>query len=161
MLVSVGAFKLVGPVHAIRGSQKLEELTPLVYLFPIFLPVGMLVGDMLQRLLAGDRREGLTLGLGLVGLALLGGARFAFLVPLSGHAVVLGFFLVLHARTTSVGPLVVGGLLMLQVCYYKLFVWRDPLTLGLGLAAGAALGGLHEVVIGGGWGRRVRDRRRQ
>ena len=139
MLASIVAFRLIGPIHAIRGSTKLAELTPLAYLFPIFLPVGMLAGDMLRQGLTGDRRGALALGFGLLGLVLLGAARFAFLVPLSGHAVVLGFFLPWYATQRSIGPLIVGGLLLVQVAYYKLAVWRDPLTLGLGLLVGVAL----------------------
>ena len=150
MLASIGAFWLIGPIHAIRGSTKLEELTPLVYLFPIFLPVGMLVADVLLLFSTGDRRRGVALGLGFLGLVLLGAARFAFLVPLSGHAVVLGFFLLWYARRRSVGPLIVGGVLLVQVAYYKLAVWHDPLTLGLGLVAGAALGGLQALAVGVG-----------
>ncbi len=139
MLVSILAFRLIGPVHAIRGSTRLVELTPLLYLFPVFLPIGMLVGDTVQRALTRDCRGALALGCGLVCLVLLAAGRFAFLIPLSGHAVVLGFFLFWYAREALVGHLVVGGLLLLQVTYYKLVVWRDPVTLGLGLLAGAAL----------------------
>jgi hypothetical protein len=149
MLASIVVFNQIAPVHAIRGSTRLEEFTPLIYLFPIFLPIGLLVGEVVWRGLTHDRRAAYALAVALLSLALLGGARFAFLVPLSGHAVVLGFFLVFCARRVSVGPLIVGGLLLLQLAYYKLMVWRDPLTLGLGLVAGAALGGLHEVATGG------------
>jgi hypothetical protein len=87
--------------------------------------------------------------LGLLGLVLLGAARFAFLVPLSGHAVVLGFFLLWYVRRVVVAPIVVGGLLLVQVAYYKLAVWHDPLTLGLGLLVGVALA-LGLCLIGGG-----------
>jgi hypothetical protein len=145
-------------VHAIRGSTKLEELTPLAYLFPIFLPVGMLAGEAVWRTLAGERLRACILAFALLSLVVLGGARFAFLIPLSGHAVVLGFFLVWYARRTAVGPLLVGGLLLLQTAYYKLVVWHDPLTLSLGLCAGAALAVLHELALAGAR-RLVGDRR--
>jgi hypothetical protein len=160
MLASIAAFRLIGPVHAIRGSTKLEELTPLVYLFPIFLAVGMLAGEVVWCILAGERIGAATLALALLSLVLLSGARFAFLIPLSGHAVVLGFFLLWYARRMAVGPLIVGGLLLLQAAYYKLVVWRDPLTLSLGLLAGAALAVLHELAPAGARGL-MRDRREQ
>ncbi len=79
------------------------------------------------------------------GAVVLGAVRFVGpLVPFSGHML---FFTYSVLATRSTPYRLLALVLAVETTWFKLGLWRDPASWGLGIAAGAALAGVRAVLI--------------
>jgi hypothetical protein len=152
-----GALWLIhkGPVPVVRITTPLPEITPFWYMLLAFPVLGMLVADWMDL----ARLRGLDLATAELGcqIALIVGlsaVRLDSRIPLSGHALLIAYFLLRRLWLRNVPPpqsrleiwLAAGALG--GVAYPKLMWWDDPVTL---LAGIGAAGGLAAI---SGWVRR-------
>ncbi len=135
-----------GPTPVIRITTPLAEPAPFWYMLSAFPVLGFLVADLLDLY----RREGLRRGtvelaFQIALLVALSSLRLGVRLPISGHALLLSYFLF---RRRLFGPSatrwhriewLIGLGLLAVVAYPKLFWWRDPVTLLTGIALGAVL----------------------
>lgn len=136
----------IGRVYVVRGSVQTGTVVPLWYNLAAFPVLGMLVADWVVLLSRhGWGMRTLELGVQIALLTGISAVRVATGIPISGHALLMGYFL---TRRMVVGPLspwwartevfVAAGLLGLTA-HRKLVVWDDPLTLCTGLGLGCVL----------------------
>jgi hypothetical protein len=156
-----GALWLIhkGPVPVVRITTPLPEMAPFWYMLLAFPVLGMLVADWVDL----ARLRGLDLATAELGcqIALIVGlsaVRLDSRIPLSGHALLIAYFLFRRLWLRNVPPpqsrleiwLAAGALG--GVAYPKLMWWDDPVTLlvGIGVAGGlAAVSGWVGRVTGG------------
>lgn len=143
---------LQGPMPVIRGTTPLPEAAPFWYMVLAFPFLGLLLADLLDLY----RAEGITLPtleLALqIGLILvLSSARLGLRIPLSGHSLLLSYFILrkllmrpLSKRSRFELWLAVGALS--AVAYPKLAWWDDPVTLFTGGTAGVLLAAISRLV---------------
>jgi uncharacterized membrane protein YeaQ/YmgE (transglycosylase-associated protein family) len=143
-----------GPVKVVVGRTEIDEFAPTWYMVSAFPVLGMLAADVIER----ARRHGIlareTLGLGgAVALVVaLANLRLGVRWPVSGHVLLLAFFLVLRATfrakpdgrpraeaVASTVEFVLATSILVAVSVIKLIHWHDTLTWSVGLAAGGAL----------------------
>lgn len=144
-----------GPEPVFRGSTPLDEQVPFLYMLLAFPVLGMLVADAADAFLdrAGWARCVEAVGRVAV-LVALGGLRLDAHVPMSGHALIASFVAVHRAVEAPAGTrttrLELAGAVatLAAVGWIKLAWWDDPLTLGVGLAVGAALAAGFRAVAG-------------
>ena len=151
-----GVHRTFGPFQVIRGMVTVPgQWTPASYLCFVFLPFGVLVGDVAAR----ARRDPASVAgpaAAVAALSVLATLRLVALIPFSGHALFAAYYLChesdRRAATGHAGAvpwrLVAAGLLALQILYFKIHVWGDVGT----LVSGTLLG-LTVWSIASRWGR--------
>ncbi len=137
---------LQGPMPVIRITTPLPEAAPFWYMVLAFPFLGLLLADLLDLY----RSEGLTvrpLELAFqIGLILvLSSARLGFRIPLSGHSLLLSYFMfrkllmrTFPQRQSQLEPWLAAGALG-AVAYPKLVWWNDAVTFFAGVTVGALL----------------------
>ncbi len=139
-----------GPHAVVRVVTPLPEQVPFAYMESAFLILGMLVADLLEKLRGGLARPAPWVLAGQIALVIvLSALRLEVRAPLSGHAVLVSFFLAyrfLGARDAR-HPLdrieiLVAAFFLLGIAFVKLMHWRDPVTLVVGVLLGAVVAGL-------------------
>ncbi|MBN2053889.1 hypothetical protein JW905_03130 [bacterium] len=130
LLSAAIVFYILPQFPAVRGSQPLDVLTPLSYQVLIFIPFGILLAEIVLELLSARSAflHYVAVLAVLCGVSLL---RFAFFIPVSGHCLLLGYYLPRQSLThRGRHPLRLGlGLVAaVHVLYYKLFIWVDLIT---------------------------------
>lgn len=136
----------IGPVPVFVGLQKTAIMAPPWYLATVGFPFGILLAEALI-----DFREhsfgmqGIQMFLVMVLLGLLTFFKYFIPVPVSGHGLIVTFFLLHELQEKREGrnwKLMVGALVMVQAAVFKLLFWQDPSSLlvgiGLGIIAWAA-----------------------
>jgi hypothetical protein len=144
VLIAGAAFVLRGPVPVVRGTTPLPITTPLSYQLPVFVPFGLLAGEMLHRALQRDgSRFSPAFLWQLAALCIVAAVRLlSGDIPISGHALLLAYFILYQAITRRVGRplrLLIGLAVLAEVGYFKLFLWDDVPTLLWGIALGGAV----------------------
>lgn len=125
-------FALAGSMPFYRGPAPLAYPVPIAYQVPIIFVYGLLIADL--RHLAWPPR--LTLAPALAVIALLSAARLLWLIPVSGHSLILGCAIPHFIARRRPFALAITLLLLSQVLYFKLFVWLDYQTWVVGLMLG-------------------------
>jgi hypothetical protein len=148
-----------GPVKVIVGTREIDEIAPTWYLLAAFPVLGMLVADVLDAALERGGIRGLfakrtvVLGASVALLVVVSNLRLGIRLPISGHVLLMTYFLGLRASARRIGidpvarPAVVerrielGVVLALfaAVTAIKLLHWKDWETFGLGVAGGVGL----------------------
>lgn len=143
-----------GPVRVIVGTTEIEEFAPTWYMLSAFPVLGMLAADVLERARESGlfARATLVLGGAVALVVALANLRLGVRWPVSGHVLLLAFFLVLRARSraprqsrpraeavASTVEFALAAAILVAVSAIKLLHWHDWLTWSVGLAAGAAL----------------------
>lgn len=135
-----------GPMPAIRITTPLPEAAPFWYMLLAFPVLGMLVADLvdlyrLRGVSASTLELAFQIGL-LIGLSSL---RLGARLPVSGHALLVSYFILrrlllrsLPPRQSSLETLLAFGVLG-AIIYPKLAWWDDPVTLLAGISLGALL----------------------
>jgi hypothetical protein len=136
-----------GPVPVVRITTPLPEMAPFWYMLLAFPVLGMLVADWvdLARLRGMDLAT-VELGAQIALIVGLSAVRLDSRIPLSGHALLIAYFLLRRLWLRNMPPpqsrlevwLAAGALG--GVAYPKLMWWDDPVTLltGIGVAGGLA-----------------------
>lgn len=138
-----------GPVKVLVGSTEIDEFAPTWYMLSAFPVLGMVAADMLDLALRRGlfARDTLLFGACAAVVVGLANLRLGARLPISGHVLLLSFFLVLRivARRRSkfdFGELAAALAILVAVSAIKLLRWRDWTTWSVGLLAGAALAAL-------------------
>ena len=144
----VGGIWLVlqGPFPAIRITTALPEAAPFWYMVLAFPVLGILMADLMDLYLSeGISRSTLELAVQIGILVLLSSARLSMRLPLSGHSLLVSYFIFrrlllrpARRRRASV-ELWLGIAISGAIAYPKLAWWNDPVTLLSGVALGAIL----------------------
>ena len=144
-----------GPVKVIVGTREIEEIAPTWYMLAAFPVLGMLLADVLDAALEVGvfaKRTG-VLGASVALLVAVSNLRLGIRLPISGHVLLLTYFLGLRfrARAFSAGPTArpavafarfeagVGLALFAAVAAMKLLHWRDFETFAIGVAGSSGL----------------------
>ena len=153
VITAAGAAWLLvsGPFPVVRGTVPLHMEVPFFYMLSAFPFLGMLVAE-----LAGIvANRGLRRAMGLMtALALLVGLSFfrvAVTLPVSGHLLLIGYFISRrifqpNRRSRETFELFAAGVALLYFVYMKLVSWSDPVTLSVGLLLGGAIFGVNRFV---------------
>jgi hypothetical protein len=144
-----------GPVKVIIGTREIDEFAPTWYMLAAFPVLGMLLADVLDALLACGlfAKRTVVLGASAALLVVVSNLRLGIRLPISGHVLLMTYFLALRARARGLGlapvarPAVVAVrveacvvlALFLAVTAIKLLHWRDWQTFLLGVAGGGYL----------------------
>jgi hypothetical protein len=135
-----------GPVHVIIGSTEIDEFAPTWYMLSAFPVLGMLAADLVERakrfgLLA---RDTLLFGGCAALVVAVANLRLGARLPISGHVLLLSYFLVHRLASRPWPPFALGEFaaalaIFVAVTAIKLLRWRDWTTWSVGLAAGTSL----------------------
>jgi len=137
---SLGVAYAMGPIPVWVGLEKSSFLAPPWYMATAALPFGILMAEALI-----DFREhrftarGTCLVVSVVLLGVAHSVKYLVPLPLSGHGVILGFFLVhemVERREGRGWKLLLGLAVLIQATWYKLFLWADPASLLAGIGLG-------------------------
>jgi hypothetical protein len=132
-----------GPVKVIVGTREIEEIAPTWYMLAAFPVLGMLLADVLDAALAVGlfAKRTVVLGASVALLVVVSNLRLGIRLPISGHVLLLTYFLVLRfqARAFARFEVGVGLALFAAVAAMKLLHWRDLETFAIGVAGGGAL----------------------
>ncbi|HSK76426.1 MAG TPA: hypothetical protein VLQ45_08190 [Thermoanaerobaculia bacterium] len=137
---------LQDPLPVIRITTPLAETSPFWYMLLAFPILGLLVADLFDLYRSeGISRSTVELGVQITLIVLLSSARLSVRLPLSGHSLLVSYFIARRLllpsfpRGRSRVELWLGLGVMVAIVYPKLFWWSDPVTLLTGMALGAAL----------------------
>lgn len=148
VITVIGAVWLLhkGPVPVIRITTPLQENSPFWYMVSPFPILGMLVAELTGLLAShGWKRAAVELGVAIAVLIVVSCFRLSLCIPLSGHSMLLSYFILRRAflngipialRKTQYWLAVVMALVLV---YLKLAWWTDPITLSAGAMGGALL----------------------
>ncbi len=143
VLVSFCYFSIMGYPLVRTATQTLNVIAPPLYMVPIFFPFGMLVGEIFW--IWEQNKEFSKMLLLLVECSLIGFfsfLRFAIYIPLSGHTIILFFFLMhqgINNRLKYPVRVFIGIIVLIITSVYKLFLWNDPFTFLLGALLGVGI----------------------
>lgn len=125
-------------------SGTINEKVPLIYMLIIFPFIGILVGDFFYSVFSKNNInfKDKILFLEMTILFILSFLRMAFFLPISGHSLILTFFILremVDNKNNNKIRIVIGVIVSLFTIYYKLFMWKDPITLILGILIGLVI----------------------
>ena len=143
----------LGEWPVIPGSQTWTESVHYWYMLAAFPVLGMLAADFLDLALSGQRLQAAELEIMLVILVLVSFIRLANFVPVSGHMLLLTYFLVrrlllrspAHAGQWLEWGIVLG--LCVPFIYLKLAWWDDSQGLFFGVLFGAGLAVISTLLV--------------
>ncbi len=136
-------YHIRGYPQVITATETLDLIVPPIYMIPIFFPFGILIGELLWNWIQDsplDLNILLAIECGMV--ALISFIRYVFLIPFSGHTIILGFYLPYQISTNKQSNqirILIGLVVLGLTMYYKLFLWKDPITFTLGFILGIML----------------------
>lgn len=135
-----------GPIPVIKGSTPLTEMVPFWYMLSAFPILGMLISDLITYLFTFKfQAKTFELFIQITLLTLLSNIRLSLFIPLSGHTLLLGYFILrrvlIDFRTSNINKIeiLIAFIILLAASYMKLLRWSDPLTYLAGLGLGAIL----------------------
>jgi len=145
-VAGLGWLLVQGPIEVVRGSTPIDEIVPLWYNLIAFPVLGFLLSDLLVLYSRGRLAlPTVELAVQIVLIVGLSAIRIGLQVPLSGHGLLLAYFV---GRRLAVGPrsrswylveLLCAVVLLGLVIHRKLLVWADPTTLAVGMGMGFLL----------------------
>jgi hypothetical protein len=134
------------PLPVIRITTPLAETSPFWYMLLAFPILGLLVADLFDLYRSeGLSRSTVELGAQITLIVVLSSVRLSARLPLSGHSLLVSYFVARRLllpsspRGRSRVELWLGLGVMAAIVYPKLVWWSDPVTLLAGMALGAAL----------------------
>jgi len=94
-----------GPVKVIIGTREIDEFAPTWYMLAAFPVLGMLLADVLDALLACGlfAKRTVVLGASAALLVVVSNLRLGIRLPISGHVLLMTYFLALRARARGLG----------------------------------------------------------
>jgi len=110
----------------------LDIRTPPFYMISIFIPYGILLGEALYIWINKKNKIFILLLIECFLLAVLSFIRILTKVPISGHTVII-FFYILHQIITNRLRYrirtIIGLIVLIIIVYFKIFLWNDIMTL--------------------------------
>ncbi|MDX1798833.1 MAG: hypothetical protein R3255_09310 [Candidatus Lokiarchaeia archaeon] len=151
-IISILFFAIRGYPFVITATEILTILTPPIYMIPVFLPFGILIGEIIW--LWNEKKDHIFYILLIFEcfiVAFFSFIRYAIILPLSGHAIILFFYIFHQAINNKLKhPLrfLIGIVVLTITIIYKIFIWNDPITFLLGALLGIVLwlpGGIYRL----------------
>lgn len=142
-ILSVIFFSIRGYPLVSTMTETLDIVTPPLYMIPIFLPYGFLLGEAIWIWNEKEIREKYILLLtecGVVGLVSF--IRYIVGIPFSGHAILVSFYLlhqIFNNRFRYKMRFLIGIMVLCITTIYKIFLWEDLITFSLGTILGIIL----------------------
>lgn len=135
-----------GPMAVVRITTPLPEMVPFWYMVLAFPVLGMLVADWVDLFrVRGLSFPTVELALQIAVIVGLSSARLGARIPLSGHSLLVAYFLFRRGLLWSVPPkqsrveVWIAVAVFGAIAYPKLVWWDDPVTLPSGIAVGGLL----------------------
>ena len=134
-------FTITGYPLVITVNETLSIYAPPIYMLPLFFPYGILIGELTYCLFFRKNQSFLFYIL-LIECILTGGLSFIRLfsiVPFSGHALIIFFYLfhqVFNNHYKFLMRIIFGLVVLIIVIIFKFFIWNDPITFLIGSALG-------------------------
>ena len=148
-ILSIIYFQVIGYPIVNTATESIPALTPPIYMIPVFFPYGILLGEILWLWMKKEEFiELLILLVECLVIGLISFIRYSIIIPFSGHAIILTFYLIHYLITIKKKyqvRIIIGIVVLGITVYYKLFIWNDPLTFILGAILGAIVS-LIEIV---------------
>lgn len=136
-------FTIRGYPLVVTASETLDIITPPIYMISIFLPYGILIGEVVwmwnER---GESKLYILLLLECIIVAIISFTRYVIKIPLSGHSIIILFYLlhqVINNRFQKPLRIGIGILVLVITMIYKILFWNDPITFILGVLLGTIL----------------------
>jgi hypothetical protein len=136
-----------GPMLVVRIMTPLPETVPFWYMLLAFPILGLLLADLLDLYRSrGIAPSTVELAFQIILIIALSSARLGARIPVSGHSLLISYFIFRRLLLRSLQPkhspfeVWLGVGVLGAVAYPKLAWWNDPVTLFAGITAGALLG---------------------
>ncbi|MFX1599220.1 MAG: hypothetical protein ACFFB6_01335 [Promethearchaeota archaeon] len=143
IILSIIFFSIKGYPLVVTANETLDIFTPPLYMISVFLPFGILIGEVIW--LWNERKERfryLLLFFECIIVGIFSFIRFVISIPFSGHAIILLFYLLHQAINNKFNhPIrfLIGMIVLVITVIYKIYLWNDPITFLLGLSLGIVL----------------------
>ncbi len=141
--LSVIFFMINGYPLVNTATETLNIVTPPFYMNSIFLPYGMLIGEILWKW--NEKKAWkccIMLLIECITVAILSFTRYITNIPFSGHAIIIFFYLIhqlIYNKAKFPLRILIGIGVLVITGIYKLFLWNDPITFFLGAIVGIIL----------------------
>lgn len=136
-------FGIIGYPLVNTATETLDILTPPLYMIPVFLPYGILIGELIW--IWNEKKERnicILFLLECIIISVFSFTRYITSIPFSGHVIILSFYLANQGISNKFQyPLrfLIGIIVLVITGVYKLLLWNDPITFFLGAIVGIAL----------------------
>ncbi|MFX1388551.1 MAG: hypothetical protein ACFE9Z_00640 [Promethearchaeota archaeon] len=133
-------FTIRGYPLVVTATEILTIEAPPLYMIPIFIPYGILLGEIIW--LWNEQKERILYILLLIECMVIGlfsFIRYIVSIPLSGHMIILAFYLlhqVVNNKFQYPFRFIVGITVFIITLIYKIFIWNDLITFVLGFVLG-------------------------
>ncbi|MFX1394749.1 MAG: hypothetical protein ACFFAH_14405 [Promethearchaeota archaeon] len=136
-------FYIVGYPRVVTANETLELIAPPIYMIPIFLPYGILIGELIWSLMIKvDPKILILFFIECTIVAVLSLFRYVLGIQYSGHTLILAFYII-HQIITNKNQyplrILIGFLVLFITIIYKIIFWNDPITFSFGLILGIAI----------------------
>jgi len=136
-------FQIVGYPFVITSKETMEIVAPPIYMIPIFLPYGILIGELIFRWIdKEDRRITIQFFFECTIVGGLSFFRYILGVPYSGHTFILAFYLlhqIIYNKNKYRIRILIGIFVLIITIIYKLILWSDPITFFVGIVLGVVI----------------------
>jgi len=136
-------FGIIGYPLVNTASETLSIRTPPIYMVSIFFPYGILIGETIWLFLGKKERHlSFLLLIECILVGMISFARYIIIIPFSGHAIILFFYLphqTFNNKSKYLLRLLIGALILIITMIYKIFLWNDVYTFIFGALLGTAI----------------------
>ena len=142
-ILSAIFFSIRGYPLVNTATETLNIVTPPLYMIPIFLTYGILIGEVIW--IWNEKKERaicILLLFECISVAILAFMRYIINIPFSGHTIILFFYLlhqVVNNRVQYPLRFIIGIVVLIITIIYKIFLWNDAFTFLLGAILGSTL----------------------
>ena len=142
-VLSIIYFQVIGYPIVNTATGPIPTLTPPIYMIPVFFPYGILLGEILWSWMKKEELiASFILLFECIVIGLVSFIRYSIIIPFSGHAIILTFYLIHYLITIEKKyqlRILIGIIVLGITVWYKVFIWNDPLTLILGAIIGTLI----------------------
>jgi hypothetical protein len=138
-LIALLYFQIVGYPLVDTAIETLNLRTPPIYMIPVFFPYGILLGEIGWLWIKKERKRSYILLIQCIIVGLFAFIRYSLVIPFSGHAIILFFFLIYYLFIVDKKYLIrilIGFIILGITIFYKVFIWSDVFTFLLGGTVG-------------------------
>lgn len=142
-ILSIIFFSVRGYPLVSTATETLNIVVPPLYMIPIFLPYGILLGEVVWMWNEKQKRGAtILLFIESIVVGIFSFIRYIIGIPFSGHAILLFFFLPYQAINNRFQyrlRFLIGIIVLFITGFYKIFLWNDFITFLLGAVLGITL----------------------
>ena len=132
ILISGIFFSIRGYPLVNTATETLNIVTPPLYMISIFLPYGILIGELIWMWMEKKELDiCIVMFIECLLVAIFSFTRYIIMIPFSGHAIILIFYLahqMINNRYQHPIRILIGILVFFITIIYKFFIWNDPTT---------------------------------